>query len=204
MPGPDRRLIAVSVGALVVALVCGVAAVRAHPAVHRSTRTTVVPPTAISVDAFGCPRGRHCLAHVRPAALLAAAGEALPTARVDYAVQEADEQTGAVYRVVLRLAARDTTVRVVSQCVPGAAAVIGVPLHVSRVSGATLTPVLVDQPTPTGPKYWAITLAGSGPATAGCGVAVSAESALDRGIDGRAIDTVVNLLADDPRLMASP
>jgi hypothetical protein len=200
----DRRAIAVAAAALLVAAVAGVSALRAHPGVHRSVRTTVIPAPVISVDAFGCPRGRQCRTSVDPPGVLAAARAALPGARVTYAVQEIDAQTNAVYRTVLRMVASQTSVQVNSQCVPGAAAVTGAPLAVSQVSGTTLTPISIDAPTPPGLKVWAITLPSSRAAATSCGTYVRAASTLDRGIDGRAIDTVVNLLADDPRLTASP
>ncbi len=204
LPALDRRAIVVSAVAVAVALFAGVNALHAHPAIHRTVRTTVIPAPAVSVDAFGCPRGRQCVTRVGPPAVLAAAREALPVGRVTYAVQEVDAHTGAVYRTVLRLTARETSVQVDAQCVPGAAAVTGTPLRASRVSGTTLTPVSIDAPTPAGLKYWTITLPGPQASRVSCGVEVRAESALDQGIDGLGIDTVVNLLADDPRLRASP
>lgn len=203
-PSADRRAIAAGAAALLVAAFAGVSALRAHPGVHRSVRTTVIPAPVVSVDAFGCPRGRQCRTSVDPPTVLAAARAALPGARVTYAVQETDAQTGAVYRTVLRVVASRTSVQVDSQCIPGAAGVTGAPLAVSQVSGTTLTPISIDAPTPPGLKVWAITLPSSRPAATSCGTYVRAESTLDRGIDGRAIDTVVNLLADDPRLTASP
>jgi type II secretory pathway component PulM len=203
-PSRDRRLIVAGAAALLVAAIAGASALRAHPGVHRSVRTTVIAAPVVSVDAFGCPRGRQCRTRVDPPNVLAAARDALPSARVTYAVQEVDAHTNAVYRTVLRLEASRTSVQVNSQCVPGAAAVTGMPLTVSQVSGTTLTPISIDAPTPPGLKVWAISLPGSRPAASGCGVHVSAESTLDRGIGGRAIDTVVNLLADDARLTVSP
>jgi hypothetical protein len=164
----------------------------------------VIAAPVVSVDAFGCPRGRRCRTRVDPPDVLAAAREALPSARVTYAIQEVDVHTNAVYRTVLRMEASRASVQVNSQCVPGAAAVTGMPLTVSQVSGTTLTPISIDAPTPPGLKVWAITLPGSRPRASSCGVYVRAESTLDRGIGGRAIDTVVNLLADDARLTVSP
>ena len=70
-------------------------------------------------------------------------------------------------------------------------------------AGLTGDTISGDRPTPSGLKEWTITLASSRPGSASCGITVSAESTLTQGINGRAIDTVVNLLADDARLMAA-
>jgi hypothetical protein len=205
VPSLDRRMIVVCSAAVLVAVFGGVIALGADPTVHRSVRTTVRPAPAVSVDAFGCPRGRQCHTRIGPPTLLSAARAALPAGKVTYALEEVDVHTSTVYRIVLTLSARRTSVHVNSQCLPRAAAVIGVPLAVSGVAGTTLTPISIDDPTPHGLKDWSITLPSSRSSAAiSCGIDVRAESALDHGIDGRAIDTVVNLLADDPRLMATP
>ena len=198
----DRRMGLATLIALAIAGVAGTQAVQAHPAVHHTTRTTVIAAPVVAVDALGCPRGRQCVTVESPAPVLAAARAALPSARVSYAMTERDRRSGAAYRIVLALSADHTTIRVVSTCVPGAAPVTT--QFISVMLNRTDSTVSGDEPTPAGQKEWTITLASSRPGAASCGINVTADSTLTQGIDGRQIDTVVNLLADDPRLMAAP
>ena len=196
----DRRLAVGTVIALAIAVLAGTKAVQAHQPVRHVTHTTVIPAPRISVDALGCPAGRRCDTDTSPAPVLAAVRSALPSGQVTYAVMEVDRDSGEIYRIEVDIAAPHTSIRVVSSCVPGSAPVTGEPIAVRL--GLTGDTISGDRPTPSGLKEWTITLASPQPGNSSCGITVSAESTLTAGIDGQAIDTVVNLLADDPRLMA--
>ena len=198
----DQRLLTVGAIGLLVALIGVIGAIRAHPRVVRSDRTTVVPATAVRIDATGCPQTRRCDVRSLPGPSVSAVHAALPSARIGAAGETVDDATGRIYRLSVLMFAPQTVIRVSSGCVPNAAAVSDTPLTVRQVVGSTIREVPVDQPTPPGPKYWSITLGATGPNTAGCGVYVEARSSLTNGIGGLQIDTIVNLLADDPRLMA--
>ena len=200
VPRSDRRAVLATVIALAVSGLASTKAAQSHPRIHHVTRTNVVAAPVVAVDALGCPRGRQCDTLESPALVLAAGRAALPSGRITYAMMEPDRESGAIYRIELSMSAAHTTIQVVSVCVPGAAPVLYEPIAVTLTRTDTSVPA--DLPTPAGLKEWTITLASSRPGDASCGVNVTAESTLTQGIDGRAIDTVVNLLADDPRLMA--
>lgn len=197
----DQRLAVTIVIALGIAVVAGTKARQADPPIRHIVKTTVIAAPAVAVDALGCPVGRSCVTVQSPAPVLAAGHDALPSARVTYAMTERDQTSGAVYRIVLDLSAAHTTIHVVSVCVPGGAPITNKPITVTL--NPTGTTVSAELPTPAGRKQWTITLANWQPDDASCGTNVIAESTLTQGIDGQGIDTVVELLVYDPGLMAS-
>jgi hypothetical protein len=199
--GLNQGMATVAVAALIVAGVMLVKAGRANPEVIRSTKTVVAPAPVIAVDALGCPRGRKCTTATAPASALRAVQAALPGAQVTYSMLESDSSSRQTYRLVIFLRSGQTTMQVVSQCVPGAAAVIDTPLSVGIVFGTTVTPLSADAPTPKGTKTWDITLGSPRPGAAGCGINVRADSTSVVGVGDQAVDTVVNQLADSPDLM---
>jgi hypothetical protein len=197
----NRALASVTAAALGVAAVAVVAVWRAHPVMHRTSRTVVSAAPEIAVDALGCPRASTCEVGVARSDVLAAALAALPAARVTYSMQSVDASTGSVYRRVIELSAPSTRVQVVSQCVPGSAAVTESPLTVMTDVGSTTSVVSPDVPEPSGPKHFTVTV----PGRTGCGINVQAETTLDDSrFDGQQLDVAVSRMAQDPRLMVTP
>jgi hypothetical protein len=194
--------LAVTIGiALAVAVLAGTEARQSDRPIRHIVKTKAIAAPTVAVDALGCPVGRACVTVQSPGLVLAAGHDALPSARVTYAMTERDRTSGAVYRIVLDLSAAHTTIHIVSVCVPGGAPVATKPIAVTlNRTGTTVSKAL---PTPAGRKQWTITLANWQPDDASCGTTVIAESTLTQGIDGQGIDTVIDLLANDPSLMAS-
>lgn len=199
----SRRLAAVAAaGALVVLAVVGATVVTA-PRVRTTTRT-VLTPSAISVDASGCPTRHRCV--IGPAAESAgiAVAQWFPSARIVVAEDTADALDAHVYLRSLVLSQGGLTVRLLAQCVPGAAEVT--PAATRRWQSRQIDTALLPDGEPRFLRERTITrLSTTTAGLAGCSVLTEAsDSETGNGLYPALPEQAIGRLAADPRLTLTP
>lgn len=211
----SRGLTMLGLAGLLVAAMAGYGALRAHPGTQYFVNEKLAPVPAVTVDALGCPRGAICAQVATPAALDASVLRIVPTGRLTYAVQTVDVASKRVYRREIDVAAPQTAMRFVSQCVPGSGAVPAQPMTLAS-GGATVTSPTSTSPTPTSPtptnptptnptsasRYQFTEVV---PGARGCSLLAQGNTTL-RGdeLGGWSLDDLLTAVVDQPNLMVSP
>lgn len=180
-----RALTLVGVAGLVVAAVAGYDALRAHPGTQYFINEKLAPVPAVTVDALGCPHAATCQQAAPPAALDARILSLVPTGRVTYAGQTVDVASNRVYRREIDVAARRTTMRFVSQCVPGSGTVPGQRMTFLIGPGREQLSEVI-------------------PGGRGCSLLAEGDtSLLEYELGGRSVEELLTLVANQPAMMVS-
>jgi hypothetical protein len=196
-----RWLTLLGVAGLVIAAVAGYGAMRAHPGTQYFINEKLAPVPAVTVDALGCPRGAVCEQVAAPAALAVSVLHIVPSGRITYARQTVDVASKRVYRREIDLTARQTTMRFVSQCVPGSGFVPEQQMILTVDTGDGPVPKTADDPTFTGRKRLTEVI----PGASGCSLLAEGDTTLSNyELDGQSVDELLTLVADEPAMMVSP
>jgi hypothetical protein len=117
----QRRLAVLAVVLALISAVIGINAARIHPQRRIITVTAPVRPAAVTVDASGCPAQAPCRVQQRAIGLDDAFVRAFPAGQILTVQATLDLRTLGTYRKSLvGLIEGSSTVRLTSQCVPGA------------------------------------------------------------------------------------
>ena len=195
-----HMLAAIGAAALAVAAVAGFGALTARPGTQYfiDQRTRAAAP--VTVDALGCPATSTCAVVAVPTPILTAVRRVVPSARVTFAQQSVDALSGEVFRREIDLAATQTTMRIVSQCVPGSGPVPAQAMTLTVDTGRGPQFKTANDPTPTGRKRLTQVL----PGAQGCSLATEADTTLtDYRLDNQSVDELLVLIAATPALMVT-
>ncbi len=193
-------LAAVGVAAFTVAVIAGHGALTARPGtqffVDQQTRAAV----PVTVDALGCPATSTCTLVAVPTSILTAVRRVVPSARVTYAWQSVDARSGQVFRREINLATTQTTMQIVSECVPGSGPVPARAMTLTVDTGSGPQFKTANDPTPTGRKRLTQVL----PGAPGCSLATEADTTLkDYRLDNQSVDELLVMIAANPALMVT-
>lgn len=181
-----RGLTLIGVAGLAVAAVAGYGALREHPGTQYFINEKLAPVPAVTVDALGCPRGATCQQVPTPAALGAGVLRIVPTGRLTYALETMDVTSKRVYRREVDVAAPQTTLRFVSQCVPGSGVIPAQQISYTVESGRKRFTEVI-------------------PGADGCSLLTEADTTRSNPeLGGHSLDQLLALVANDPALMVSP
>lgn len=193
-------LAAIGVAGFVVAGVAGYSALTADPGTQYFVNQQTRPAAPVTVDALGCPATTTCTIVAVPAPIVAAVRLVVPSGRITYAQQSVDPRSGLVFRREIDLSAQQTTMRIVSQCVPGSGPVTAQAMTLTVDTGTGPEPKTANDPTPTGRKRLAQVL----PGALGCSLATEADTTLtDYRLGHQSVDELLVLIATVPALMVT-
>jgi len=193
-------LAAVGAAGFVVAAVAGYGALAANPGTQYFVNQETRSPPPVTIDALGCPADTACALVAVPAPIVAAVRHVLPSARITYAQQSVDARSGRVFRREIDLSAPQTTVSIVSQCVPGSGPVPAQPVAITVDFGSGPQIATQNDPAPTGHRR----LTQIVPGGVGCSLSTEANTTrMDYLLDHRSIDELLVVLGVDPALMVT-
>ena len=181
-----RGLTLIGAAGLVVAAMAGSEALRAHPGTQFFINEKLAPVPAVTVDALGCPRGVTCVQGAPPTNLAAGVLHIIPNGHITYALQTTAVTSKRVYRRELDVAARQTALRFVSQCVPGSGVVPAQQISYTVEGGRKRFTEVI-------------------PGARGCSLLLEADTTrANPELDGQSLDRLLAVVASDPALMVSP
>jgi hypothetical protein len=196
-----RSLALVGAAGLVIAGMAAHGALRAHPGTQYVINEKLSPVPAVSVDALGCPRDATCEQVAAPAALGVTVLRIVPTGRITYAGQTVDVDSKRVYRREIDVTARQTTMRFVSQCVPGSGVVPAQQMFLTVDTGHGPVPKTANDPTPSGRKRLTEVI----PGARGCSLLAEGDTTLSNyELDNQSVDELLTLVANEPAMMVRP
>jgi hypothetical protein len=195
-----HALTAVGVAGFVTAAVAGYGALTAHPGTQYFVNQETRSAPRVTVDALGCPATTTCTLVVVPAPIVADVRHVVPSARITYAQQSVDARSGQVFRREIDLSGPQMTMRIVSQCLPGAGPVPAQPVRLTVDTGTGPEVAIQDDPTLTGRRR----LTQIVPGAVGCSLSTEAGTSRssDR-LDQKSMKELLVLIAADPALMVT-
>ena len=193
-------LAAAGLAGFAVAAVAGYGALTAHPGTQYFVNQETRPAAPVTIDALGCPATTTCAVVAVPSPIVAAVRHVVPSGRITSAQQSIDARSGQVFRREIDLSATRTTMRIVSQCVPGSGPVPAQAMTLTVDTGNGPEIKTPNDPTPTGRKRLTQLLPGG----QGCSLSTEADTTLtDYRLDNQSVDELLVLIAADPALMVT-